>query len=448
MAIKKFSDKKTSSSLRRQAAASTEQKYRDYVITGFVKSVAPIVIDRGSGAVVRDINGREYLDCFAGISVVNAGHCNPHVIAAAKAQMEKLVHCSSYLYHVQPVADLAEKIAQIAPKGLTKSFFGNSGAEAMEGAMKLARLYTGRHEFIALQAGFHGRSWGALSVSGNQARKRRGGPYAPGISFAPVPHVFRSLWRNDPDECGRQCAQTIEDIIRFSTSGDVAAFIAEPVLGEGGIIVPPFNYFREVKKILDRHGILFIADEVQCGFARTGKMFAAEYYGVTPDILVTAKGIADGFPLSAFTTRPEIAAAFKPGDHLSTFGGNPVSCAAALASIEFIENENLCPHILEMGEYAKSQFCRLQKRHSLIGDVRGLGLMIGIELVKDKSLTPAPAEAEALRDACRQHGLLVGLGGVDGNVIRFQPPLVISKTQMDLAIDIISKVLQKISKAN
>jgi 4-aminobutyrate aminotransferase / (S)-3-amino-2-methylpropionate transaminase / 5-aminovalerate transaminase len=447
MAIKRFSDKKISSSLPAQAAASTDQKYRDYVITGFVKSVAPIVIDRGNGAVVTDINGREYLDCFAGISVVNAGHCNPRVIAAAKAQMEKLIHCSSYLYHVQSTADLAEKIAHIAPKGLTKSFFGNSGAEAIEGAMKLARLYTGRHEFIALQAGFHGRSWGTLSVSGNQARKRRGGPYAPGISFAPVPNVFRSLWRNDPDECGRQCAKAVEEIIRFSTSGDVAAFIAEPILGEGGIIVPPFNYFREVKKILDRHGILFIADEVQCGFARTGKMFASEYYGVTPDILVTAKGIADGFPLSAFTTRPEIAAAFKPGDHLSTFGGNPVSCAAALANIEFIENENLCAHTLEMGEYAKSQFCRLQKRHSLIGDVRGLGLMIGIELVKDKSLTPAPAEAEALLDACREQGLLVGLGGVDGNVIRLQPPLVISKTQIDLAVNIISKVLQKISKA-
>jgi 4-aminobutyrate aminotransferase/(S)-3-amino-2-methylpropionate transaminase len=443
MAIKKLSDKKSSSGLRRQVAAGIEQKYRDFVITGFVKSVAPIVIDRGNGAVVTDIHGREYLDCFAGISVVNAGHCNPQVIAAAKAQMEKLVHCSSYLYHVQPTADLAEKMAHIAPKGLTKSFFGNSGAEAIEGAMKLARLYTGRHEFIALQGGFHGRSWGTLSVSGNQARKRRGGPYAPGVSFAPLPHVFRSPWRNNPDECGRQCARSLEDIIRFSTSGDVAAFIAEPVLGEGGIIVPPFNYFREVKKVLDRHGILFIADEVQCGFARTGKMFATEYYGVIPDILVTAKGIADGFPLSAFTTRPEIAAAFRPGDHLSTFGGNPVSCAAALANIEFMERENLCAHALKMGEYAKSQICRLQKRYSIIGDVRGLGLMIGIELVKDKSLTPAPVEAEAIRDACRQQGLLVGSGGIDGNVIRFQPPLVISVTQIDQAIDIISNILQK-----
>jgi len=423
----------------------TIQKYRDYVITEFLKSVAPIVIASGTGAVITDTQGREYLDCFAGISVVNAGHCNPEVIAAARAQMEKLVHCSSYLYHVQPTADLAEKIAQITPGGLTKSFFGSSGAEAIEGALKLARLYTGKHEFIALQGSFHGRSYGALSVSGNWARKKGGGPYAAGVSFAPAPHVYRSFWRNDPEECGRQCAKAIEDIILFATSGDVAAFIAEPVMGEGGIITPPPNYFREVKKILDRHGILFIADEVQCGFARTGKMFAIEHFGVVPDILVTAKGIADGFPLSAFTTRPEIAAAFKPGDHLSTFGGNPVCCAAALANIKYMERENLCGYTAAMGDYAISRFREIQRDNSLIGDVRGLGLMIGIELVKDAMLTPASAEAEEVRDACLRQGLLVGVGGINGNVIRFQPPLVISRSQIDQAAGILSKVLQEVA---
>ena len=423
----------------------TIRKYRDYVITEFLKSVAPVVIASGTGAVITDTQGREYLDCFAGISVVNAGHCNPEVIAAANAQMEKLVHCSSYLYHVQPTADLAEKIAQITPGGLTKSFFGSSGAEAIEGALKLARLYTGKHEFIALQGSFHGRSYGALSVSGNWARKKGGGPYAAGVSFAPAPHVYRSFWRNDPEECGRQCAKAIEDIIRFATSGDVAAFIAEPVMGEGGIITPPPNYFREVKKILDRHGILFIADEVQCGFARTGKMFAIEHFGVVPDILVTAKGIADGFPLSAFTTRPEIAAAFKPGDHLSTFGGNPVCCAAALANIKYMERENLCGYTAAMGDYAISRFREIQRNNSLIGDVRGLGLMIGIELVKDAMLTPASAEAEEVRDACLHQGLLVGVGGINGNVIRFQPPLVISRSQIDQAAGILSKVLQEVA---
>jgi 4-aminobutyrate aminotransferase/(S)-3-amino-2-methylpropionate transaminase len=426
--------------------SDTIQKYKDYVMTGFMKSVAPIVIERAAGCSVWDDTGREYLDCFSGISVVNAGHNNPKVIAAAKAQMDKLVHCASYLYHAQPVADLAEKIARIAPPGLTKTFFGNGGAEAIEGALKLARLYTGKHEFISLHASFHGRSWGALSITGNQSRKKRGGPYAPGIAFAPVPYLYRSLWPDDPECCARHCAKCLDDVIRFETSGDVAAFIAEPVLGEGGIIVPPQNYFREIKKVLDQHGILFIADEVQSGFGRTGKMFAIEHYGVTPDILVTAKGIADGFPLSAFTTRPEIAAAYKPGDHLSTFGGNPVSCAAALANIQFMEGEKLPARTAEVGEYAMKQLREVQKQNSIIGEVRGLGLMIGVELVRDEKFTPASSEAETLRDSLLKQGVLVGVGGVYGNVVRFQPPLVITKEQIDRAIGAFTSALTEIAQ--
>ena len=427
--------------------SDTVQKYKDYVMTGFMKAVTPIVIEKARGAIVTDENGREYLDCFAGISVVNAGHCNPKVIAAAKAQMDKLVHCASYIYHAQPVADLAEKIAHIAPRGLTKTFFGNGGAEAIDGALKLARLYTGKHEFIALHGSFHGRSWGALSITGNQGRKKRGGPYAPGVAFAPAPYPYRSQWPDDPEECGRQCARSIEDVIRFATSGDVAAFIAEPVMGEGGIIVPPLNYFREVKKVLDQHGVLFIADEVQSGFARTGKMFAIEHYGVEPDILVTAKGIADGFPLSAFTTRPEIAAAYRPGDHLSTFGGNPVSCAAALANIEFMQEENLPGSATGTGNYAMARLVELQKENPLIGEVRGLGLMIGVELVKDKKRTPASGEAEAIRDSLLRQGVLVGVGGVYGNVVRFQPPLVITRPQVDRALEAFANALSHVTEA-
>jgi len=225
----------------------------------------------------------------------------------------------------------------------------------------------------------------------------------------------------------------------------VAAFIAEPVMGEGGIIVPPPNYFLEIKKVLDAHKILFIADEVQSGFARTGKLFATEHYGVTPDILVTAKGIADGFPLSAFTTRPEIAAAFTPGDHLSTFGGNPVSCAAALANIQVIEEEKLCQRSRESGAYAMERLKAMQKRTPLIGDVRGLGLMIGIELIRDAALTPAASEAEAVRDFCLRNGVLIGVGGVFGNVVRMQPPLVISRQQLDKALDVLEQAFAEIS---
>lgn len=425
--------------------SDTIQKYKDFVMTGFVKNVAPIVIDHASGATVTDVNGREYLDCFAGISVVNAGHCNPAVAEAAKKQIDKLIHCSSYLYHVQPVADVAEKMAEITPAGLSKTFFGNGGAEAIEGALKLARLYSGKHEFISLQSSFHGRSFGALSITGNYARKKKGGPYATGVSFAPAPYAYRSLWPNDAEECGRQCAKALDDVVKYATSNDVAAFIAEPVMGEGGIIVPPGNYFKEVKKVLDHYGILFIADEVQCGFARTGKMFAIEYYGVTPDIIVTAKGIADGFPLSAFTTRPEIAAAYTPGDHLSTFGGNPVSCAAALANIEFMQKTDLPAHTAEVGNYAMGKLRELAKSNPMIGEVRGLGLMIGVELVKDAQKTPASAEAEAVKEYCLKNGMLIGVGGA-GNVIRFQPPLVITKQQIDQAMGIFSKALAEVAQ--
>ncbi len=420
--------------------SSVINKYREYVITGFVKAVQPIVIEKASGATVTDSDGREYIDLFAGISVVNAGHGNPEVVASARAQMERLVHCCSYLYHAQPVADLAEKLAQIAPGRLKKSFFANSGAEAVEGALKLARLYTGKSEFVALTGSFHGRTWGALSVTGNAGRKRRGGPYAPGIAFAPAPAgVSRSRMS------GEDFARELEDVLRFCTSGDVAAFIAEPVLGEGGILVPPQSYFAAVKRVLDAHGILFIADEVQTGFGRTGAMFAIEHYGIEPDILVTAKGIANGFPLGAFTTRDEIAAAFRPGDHLSTFGGNPVSCAAARTNIEFIEREDLCAKARRDGDHILTRLKALQERFPLLGDVRGLGLMIGVELVADDRSTPAPAQAEAVRDHCLERGVLVGVGGVHGNVVRVQPPLVITREQINRALGVLEQALAEVA---
>ena len=425
--------------------SDTIQQYKDYVITSFMKAVQPVVVASAEGCIIRDAFGKKYLDCFAGISVVNAGHCNPKVVAAAKAQLDRLVHCASYIYYSPATGELAEKLAQIMPSPrLRKSFFANSGAEAIEGAMKVARLYSGKHEFISLQASFHGRTWGTLSITGNQGRKKRGGPYAPGIAFAPAPCVYRSPWPDEPKRCVDFWSQTLEDIIRFATAGDVAAFIAEPVMGEGGIIVPPLDYFREIKKVLDRHDILFICDEVQSGFGRTGKMFAIEHYGVEPDILVTAKGIADGFPLAAFTTRDEIAASFKPGDHLSTFGGNPVSCAAALANIEFMLEERLCDQTLEKGTYLIDRLTELKQDMSLIGEVRGLGLMVGIELVTDEKRTPATADAEAVRDHCLSNGVLVGVGGVYGNVVRVQPPLVITRQQIDQAVQAIANAVKQL----
>ncbi len=424
---------------------STMEKYREFMVTSFVKRVQPIVISSAQGAVVRDESGREYVDCFSGISVVNAGHCNPVVLEAAKAQMDKLVHCNSYVYHVGPTADLAEKLAQITPGKLKKSFFGSSGAEAIEGALRLAKVYTGKHEFIALQGGFHGRTLAALSITGNSGRKRRGGPYASGVAFAPPPYVFRSPFET-PERCAEECVRALEQVLKFSTSGDVAAFVAEPIMGEGGIIVPPSSYFRGVKEILDQHRILLIVDEVQTGFGRTGAMFAIEHYGVQPDIIVTAKGIAGGFPLSSFTTTDEIAEAFQPGDHLSTFGGNPVCCAAALANIKFIEQENLCAKAREDGAYFIERINAMCADLSLLGEVRGAGLMIGLELVRDSVMTPAPSSAESIQAACLDKGLLVGVGGIYGNVVRIQPPLTIERRQIDFALRVLGECLETVNR--
>jgi 4-aminobutyrate aminotransferase / (S)-3-amino-2-methylpropionate transaminase / 5-aminovalerate transaminase len=421
---------------------NTAEKYRKYVNTSFVTSVEPVTIAHAKGSTVTADDGKVYTDLFAGISVVNAGHCNPEVIAAAKAQMDLLVHCCSYVYHAPTVADLAEKLADITPGRLQKSFFGSGGAEANEGAMRLAKQFTKRQEFISLQGSFHGRSLATLSITGNMGRKRGGGPYLGGCTFHPAAYCYRCPFKMSYPACDMHCARDLERTIQFNTSDNVAAFIAEPVMGEGGIITPPREYFKEIKKVLDEHGILLFTDEVQCGFGRTGKLFAIEHYDVEPDIMTMAKGIADGFPLSAFIARPEVADSFRPGDHLSTFGGNPVSCAAALANIAFFEREKLPQKALEKGARVMGELKELQKRQPLVGDVRGLGLMIGIELVRDRNKTPAGDEAGKIRSLMREKGFLIGVGGTWGNVLRWQPPLVIGAEELTSAVQALDESLK------
>jgi len=424
-----------------------KEQYRDYVMTGFVKRVEPVVADHGDGALLYDADGTEYIDCFAGISVTNAGHHNPKVHAAAMAQADKLVHACSYVYHVPSVGALAEKLAEITPGKLQKTFFGNGGAEAIEGAFRLAKRFSGKREFVAIESSFHGRSFATLSVTGNSARKKGGGPYMPGVAFVPTPYCYRCFAETTPDKCDMLCARRVGEVMRLHLSGDVCAFIAEPVMGEGGIIVPPDDYFKRVKKTLDDEGVLFIADEVQSGFGRTGKMFAIEHYGVEPDIMTMAKGIADGWPLSAFTARPEIADAFQIGDHLSTFGGNPVSCAAALANIAFLQ-DGVIEASAKKGADLKARFENLMMEQALIGDVRGKGLMIGVELVEDrKTKVPASAAAGFVRQYCLEHNLLIGVGGNFASVLRIQPPLVISPEQIETTFDTIAAALRAYKQA-
>lgn len=426
--------------MSRAPVRSTAEKYARYVNLSSIAGLEPVTIARGRGAEVWDTEGRSYVDCFAGIAVVNTGHGHPRVVEAAIAQLQQLIHAGTYLYQVDVVADLAEKLAEITPGRLQKTFFCNSGAEAMEGAMRLAKAATGKSEFIALDYGFHGRTNATLAVTGNRKRKQRGGPYVSGVAFAPAPYEYRC--RMCAGKCTLACADAVADVIDFRTGDDVAAFIAEPVLGEGGIIVPPDDYFKRVREILDGRGILFIADEVQSGFGRTGRMFGIEHYGVEPDIIGLAKGIAGGLPLGAFIAREEVADSFQPGEHLSTFGGNPVACAAAIANIDVLLEEHLIDRSRDLGNWLLESLQPLAERFPSIGDIRGRGLMVGLELVEDKQTKkPAAGLATRVRKEARERGVLLGVGGFYGNVVRVQPPLVIDEAQLELAVEVLDAAL-------
>ncbi|MGB9676006.1 MAG: aspartate aminotransferase family protein [Candidatus Bathyarchaeales archaeon] len=423
------------------------EKANKYMITSMVAKIEPVVIAEAKGAIIKDITGKEYIDCFSGISVVNAGHCHPEVVNAAIDQAKRLVHACGYVYYIPVTVKLAEKLAEITPPKLQKTFFGNSGAEAVECAIKLARKFTKKYELIALMCSFHGRTLGTLSVTGQASRRKYDmGPYLSGVAFAPPPYCYRCPFEKDYPNCDLLCARSIRSTIDYCTSKGVAAFIAEPIMGEGGIIPPPSEYFKLVKEILNENGILFIADEVQTGFGRTGKLFGIQHYNVEPDIMTLAKGIADGFPLGACIVREEIGNAFEPGDHLSTFGGNPVSAAAALANIDVILKEKLSEKAAEKGAYIMKRLNEMKDEYPIIGDVRGKGLMIGVELVKDQAKkTPAADETRRIRDLCREKGLLIGSGGVKGCVIRIQPPLVITKEQIDNALNILDAAIKEAS---
>ncbi len=413
----------------------------------------PVVIVEGKGAVVKDLDGKEYIDLFAGYAAVNIGHCHPKVVEAVTYWAKK-VHHTSYDYYNLPSAILAEKLVKILPmSGEKKVFFCVSGAEAIEGSVKLTRKYMlkvrGRTglEVITLRYSFHGRTHMATALTGQSKYKRGMASVVayPGIKIIPAPYCYRCPFNMKYPECNLFCAHYVEDVIKFETSGDIGAFIAEPVMGEGGIIVPPKEYFKEVVGIIRDHGGLFIADEVQSGFARTGKIFGVENFNVEPDIVAMAKGITSGLPLGAIGARAEIADAFEPGDHSSTWGPNAVSCAAASAVIDVILEEKIHEKVAELGKYFIEGLKELAKKHKIVGDVRGLGLMIGVELVKDREKkTPAVDEAVKVRNYMRELGFLIGAGGAFGCTLRIEPPLMITKEQIDKALEALDKSLSKV----
>jgi 4-aminobutyrate aminotransferase-like enzyme len=391
----------------------------------------PLVITRAKDQYVWDADGHQYLDFFGGIVTVSVGHCNDEVNRKVHAQVDTLQHVST-VFATEPQAALAKKIASITPNGkLTKSFFTNSGTEANETAILTARCYTGSSEIVALRHSYHGRSSLAMTLSG-QGSWRLGGITTPGIVHAVNAYCYRCPLGLTYPSCGVRCARDVEEVIRTTTSGRIAGFIAEPIQGVGGFVVPPKEYFPIVADIVKKYGGVFISDEVQTAWGRTGgKWWGIEQWGVEPDIITSAKGLGNGMPIGLTVAKPAIADAVK-GATISTFGGNPVTTTAAKAVIDFVEEHNLSINAAEVGAYLHEKFLELQSKHSIIGEVRGMGLMQAIELVEDReSRKPAPAQTLAIMEAARENGILLGKGGLFGNVLRVTPPLNITKADVD-----------------
>jgi alanine-glyoxylate transaminase/(R)-3-amino-2-methylpropionate-pyruvate transaminase len=405
----------------------------------------PLPFARGEGVHLYDVDGRQYLDFFGGILVVSAGHCHPKVTEAIQRQAATLVHTST-LYPNEVIVRLAEKMAEITPGRLQKSYFINSGTEADETAVMLAKQATGAQEIIALRHGYSGRSALAMTLTGIGGW-RIGGTQVAGVKHALAPYCYRCPLHLAYPGCGLACAYDIEELIQTTTSGQIAAFLAEPILGVGGFITPPDEYFEIAVGIVRKYGGLFICDEVQTGFGRTGRYwFAIDHYGVEPDILTTAKGIASGLPLSVAIARPEIADQAS-GLSITTFGGNPVSCAAALATIEVMETEFPPAHVQEVGSHLREGLEALGEKYPLIGDVRGKGLMQGVEIVADRETKePATEAVNLLFEATRQRGLIIGKGGLYGNALRIAPPLAASKDDVDEALEILDHTFGEVQE--
>jgi alanine-glyoxylate transaminase / (R)-3-amino-2-methylpropionate-pyruvate transaminase len=402
----------------------------------------PLPLDHGEGLYVWDVENNKYLDFFGGILTTSVGHNHPKVTERVREQVGKLIH-SSTLYPNENHVRLAEKLAEITPGDLQTSFFTNSGTEADETAVFLAKGYTGAQEVIALRHGYSGRSAIGMSLTG-QAPWRIGGTHILGIKHALNPYCYRCPFKLTYPECGVACAQDIEEVIKTTTSGRIAAFIAEPIQGVGGFVTPPPEYFKLAVEIIHHYGGLFICDEVQTGFGRTGDhWFGIEHWEVEPDIMTMAKGIANGLPMGNTITTSEIAESTAgKGLTLSTFGGNPVSSVAALATIEAIEEEAPPARIATVGQRLRAGLEKLWEKYPLIGEVRGLGLMQGVELVRDqKSKEPVPKEVAALFEETRKRGLLIGKGGLYGNVLRIAPPLTATEAHVDEALAILDHSL-------
>jgi len=402
----------------------------------------PLVAKRGRGVIVEDVDGNEFLDFSAGIAVVSTGHCHPEVVAAIQKQAGELIHMSGTDFYYESMTTLAERLSKVAPmKGPHRVYYGNSGTEAIEAALKLARYHTKRQGIIAFYGAFHGRTMGALSLTASKPQQRRRfAPLVPGVTHVPYPNLYRRPEGSDAKQYAMDCARFIEEKL-FKTTlppEEVAAIFVEAIQGEGGYVVAPAEFMQELRRICDKHGILLVVDEVQSGSGRTGKWWAVEHTGVEPDIITVAKGIASGMPLGITITRAEIMD-WVPGSHASTFGGNPVCIAAALATMDVLEREGI-QNAAEVGDYMMQRMKPWVEKHAVIGDVRGRGLMIGVEITRDKkSRTPAPDLRDKIVELAFERGVLF-LGAGESSV-RISPPLIVSREQADIAMTVLEECI-------
>jgi 4-aminobutyrate aminotransferase len=424
------------------------EKYKKYLYGLATYYREPLPFVRGEGKWLFDPEGRKYLDFFGGIVTVGLGHCEPRVVAAIERQAKTLQHVST-LFPTVPIVELAERLAGLFPgEKPAKIFFTNSGTEAIETAILTARLHTQRTEVIALRHGYHGRSMLSMSLTAH-AGWRLGGVHDPSIRHAVAPYCYRCPLKLTYPDCGVACAQDVEEVIKTATSGRPAAFIAEPIMGVGGFITPPREYPGIVAEILRRHEGLYIADEVQSGWGRTGgKWFGIEQYGVKPDLIVAAKSLGNGHPIGATVARAAVADSFK-GLTIATFGGNPVTMAAAKAVVDAIDSDRLLDNAATVGAHFRSRLEALQEKHALVGEVRGMGLMQGVELVKDrKTKEPAPQATATVMEAAKDRGLIIGRGGLFGNVLRISPALNVTAADADQAADVLDQALAEGDRVN
>ena len=407
----------------------------------------PLVMSRGEGAIVEDVDGNTFLDCTAGIAVNSTGHSHPEVVQAIVEQAQRFLHMSGTDFYYEAQVQLAEQMAAIVPlPGDVKSFFGNSGTEATEAAIKLARHATGRQNIIAFLGSFHGRTLGSVALTSSKATQRKGfGPLMPGVYHAPYADCYRCPVNLEPETCGAECLNFVDEqiFVHLVSPEEVAAVVVEPIQGEGGYLVPPKQFLQRLRELTRQHGILLVVDEVQSGMGRTGRMFACEHYDLEADVVTVAKGVASGMPLGVTSARADVMS-WPPGSHASTFGGNPVCSAAALATIKLLRGQ-LIRHAADVGAHLLAGLRDMSDRHPLIGDVRGKGLMIGVELVRDRATKErATDECEAVVEAAFRRGVLLLSAGL--NTVRFSPPLVFTKLQADIALDVFDQALAQVER--